>query len=309
MCEKKSTVIAWWNVANAMNDEASENHRYMQRENQIVSMINLDIVKDVVCISEIRTCWDETKQSKIPAEVVGQRLANKCNMEIASLRPQNLDHLSFWRMTMYNKETTYHLQSFCRWAIPPVFASSKPEDRGVMLIFSQFIRKQADEQQQQQQYSTEKQSQMIKENSTYWVINSHMPLQLDLKMKTIYWLNENAISICQQETHNLLKELDVKYNEKVNLKTPLIFYGGDQNTFMDNGGQSMIDEMKNKWEHLSDPSIPTFKSFPHDKFQTISTLDHVFVMKQPQDMVLKSTVTVIQSDASDHALMLLESSW
>jgi hypothetical protein len=107
-------------------------------------------------------------------------------------------------------------------------------------------------------------------------------------------LNDNAENSCKEYS-----DLD-----------PLIFYGGDQNTFFDkeNDGKVMIDLFKEKRTHLSSNLECTFKSFPQDKFQGTSVLDHIFVNTKAKDRFkLVDGVAEVMEDmngsASDHFLV------
>lgn len=273
--------LSWFNVANAKNDEDSREHRYSQREDGIHDAIKKS-QSDVCCILELRVCSDINKTRKLMPEELATRLSKNTNLNIAALRPQNLDHMAFWRATFYNNESVTPLQTFCKWAIPPVFGSTLVSERGVMLIFTQF---------KTPAWTWLGEYAKGNDHKTFWVVNSHMPMALDEKLRVIQYMNDNAVNHC-------IEAGDTE---------PLIFYGGDQNTFFDEGGQEMMDLFAEKWDHLSTEASPTFHSFPHDKFQATSTLDHIFVNKGMEHRYKKvGLATATDTGASDHFLMSVE---
>lgn len=236
-----SVTVGFFNLANGYADESVEGFRYSDR----LPMILRDIETagcDILCASEFRACKTVDKRTIMSPFQLVNELSKLCKMDVASGFPQNLDGWGFWRATFYNSEKLDHFASFSRFAVIPKVGtkitgnkdieSPNPQDRGVMVMFSRFIRK-----------SDEK---------PFWVINMHMPMPLGMKLETIDWLNKYAHQICQ--------EYDTD---------PVIFYGGDQNTFFDRedrDGFKMMDKFAEKWEHLSEKVTATFTSFPHDVF-------------------------------------------
>lgn len=275
--------LAWFNVANARNDEASEAYRFAQREQQVHAAIKAS-APDVVCVLELRVCSDLGKTRSVPPEELGVRMASATGMSIAALRPQNLDHMAFWRMTMYNAEKLTHLKSSCHWAIPSVFGSTKVAERGVMFIFSQFeIRDDGGDVLKKDGHKSAQ--------KRFWVINAHMPIAEEEKLRCVQWLNANAARICSAD--------DAAAN-------PLIFYGGDQNTFFDLRGNDMMTEFAKCWTHLSADAKPTFRSFPQDPVQATSTLDHIFVhnyQNVADKYKIVTPASATDTGASDHFLM------
>lgn len=268
--------LSWFNVANARNDEASAQYRYAQREQRVIDAV-ASSGSDVVSILELRLCSDLEKTRLVPPEELGIRMASAVGMQVAALRPQNLDAMAFWRMTMFNATKLIHLQSACHWAIPSVFESSKVAERGVMFIFSQFALK-------------------CDQQKRFWVINAHMPIAEEEKMRCVAWLNENAVDICSRAAATTIAKKEAA------AAAPTIFYGGDQNTFFDLRGGEMMSEFAKHWTHLSGDAQPTFKSFPQDPVQTTSTLDHIFVNHGARYRIVDVTATDT-AGASDHFLM------
>lgn len=273
--------LSWFNVANARNDEASAQYRYAQRESRVIDAV-ASSGSDVVSILELRLCSDLEKTRLVPPEELGIRMASAVGMQVAALRPQNLDAMAFWRMTMFNADKLIHLQSACHWAIPSVFESSKVADRGVMFIFSQFALK-------------------CDRQKRFWVINAHMPIAEEEKMRCVAWLNENAVDICNRAAATIAKG-EKQVAATTTAAAPTIFYGGDQNTFFDLRGGEMMSEFAKRWTHLSVDAQPTFKSFPQDPVQTTSTLDHIFVNHGARYQVTDVTATDT-AGASDHFFM------
>ena len=96
--------FAWWNIANASNDEKSELYRYAQREEGVVKSLIEYGEFGQVSIMELRVCQNKDKTRKLMPEELGCNLAKLCNLSIAAMRPQNLDYMSFWRMNLYNEK-------------------------------------------------------------------------------------------------------------------------------------------------------------------------------------------------------------
>jgi hypothetical protein len=268
--------LSWFNIANASNDEKSELYRFAQRKHKVVRDINAS-KSDVVCLMELRVSDLERTRKVLPEEIAID-IAAQTGSKIAFLRPQNLDELAFWRCTLYNPNKINHKGSFYKFAINPVMGSVEQKDRGVMLMFSWFEEKSS--------------------GKTFWVINSHMPIATDLKLKTVDWVNASAVKFCQQYGD---------YN-------PTIFYGGDQNTFFDlpGDGDAMMDKFDEMWYHLTKGLTSTFKSFPHDSVQTKSILDHILVNNEAKDKIALSTLkfnAIAFEDidrANDHDLISVE---
>lgn len=264
-------VISWYNIANAANDELSSNYRYSQRESEIIKTIKYS-QSDIVNIAELRLCSDLSgKRQRWPDEIA-YTLAKRLNMNVGFLRPQNVSEYSFWRTTLFNSKKVKHIKNKYAYAIQPKNGCKAESDRGVMLMFSQFCHN----------------------NKLFWVVNSHMPINTQLKLETILWLNKNAEKICTDSD-------DI----------PLIFYGGDQNTFFDkpDDGCQMMELFSKKWTHLSGDIKTTFKSFPHNKIQTESILDHIFVNTAATHkfkMVTKQkAIDKVEKVASDHYLLCI----
>ncbi|AYV77490.1 MAG: hypothetical protein Dasosvirus4_11 [Dasosvirus sp.] len=261
--------LSFGNLANASNDEKSENYRYAQREDMLHKTIS-EMKTDSFCALEFRVCSNKSKTRKLQPEELGVRLSKNTGLSLATLKPQNLDYMAFWRGTFYNKNKLRPLQSFARYAINPVFGSTVVSERGVMLLFTQYEEKQSKKQ--------------------FWVINTHMPIAQKEKMIVVKWFNDNAVKECQLAGD----------------KNPLIILGGDMNTFFDDGGQDMMDLFSEQWIHLTGNLKKTFKSFPQDPVQTTSQLDHIFVNKQAvQRIKIIKPATATFTDASDHAFLTI----
>ncbi len=259
--------LSWFNVANAANDEKHEDYRFAIRQCAVHNAIEQSN-SDNMSILELRVCNSISKTQKLSPEILGIAMSVDTKLEIAALKPQNLDYMSFWRMNLYNSKKIMPLHSFCKWAIDPVYGTQDVAKRGIMLLFTNYIT-------------------LSTSPKIFWVINSHMPMALAEKIETIKWLNAHAVKTCL--------EFD---------SDPLIFYGGDQNTFFDEGGDEMMELFSKQWTHLSAEATPTFKSFPHDKIQTTSTLDHIFVNVNKETRFKKiGAATAIDTGTSDHFLM------
>lgn len=265
-----SMIIGFGNLANAANDEKHEKFRFGARESKIHDTIST-IKPHVFAASELRTCMDKTNKFQLTPTQIAINLSKGTCLSIADCRPQNLDPMSFWRSTLFDPSKLQMNASGCEWAIEPVFGSFKVEERGVMLLFTQF--------------ST------LDKRHTFWVINSHMPIAKAQKLKVIEWLNKNAEDTCK----NRWKD-----------ETPIIFYGGDQNTFFNSktlfqtDGKEMMTLFSEKWIHVTPDIKETFRSFPHDSFQGTDVLDHIFLNKSAQDKVKILAATAHDTGASDH---------
>jgi hypothetical protein len=245
--------LCFYNIANSKNDDLSATHRYAQREESILSTIYF-IHPDVLALSELRICKNLAGNAKYMPEQIASNISFNTELHIAALRPNNLSEMCLWRSTMHSNKVK-HIYSFCEYAINPVFGSERIDERGVMMIFSQF--------------------RDVTSRKDFWVINSHMPIETCLKLKTIRWLNENAEKLCKER-----QDFDYySYEEFLELqsKSPIIFYGGNQNTFENIDVDEMMAEFSNSWTHLSENVYCTFESFPHNKFQGSGVLDHIFV--------------------------------
>ncbi len=280
--EDNNIKIAYYNLANAQADEKSESYRYAQREHLIIDAIN-EAEPDILSVMELRVCSDVARTRLFTPEELAIRLSNGTRLEIAACKPQNLDDKAFWRATLYNADKVDHVQSFCRFALAPVFGSPAPQDRGVMFLFSKFRE--------------------IASGRTFWVINSHLPIALKEKLKSVQWLNENVPTICGETP--VATAANPLAAPVVGFETPLVFYGGDQNTFFDDGGHDQMALFLQKWDHLSAEASPTFESFPQDPTQTVSTLDHIFCLSGANDRYEKvgNAMALPANRASDHYLM------
>ncbi|AYV77487.1 MAG: hypothetical protein Dasosvirus4_8 [Dasosvirus sp.] len=263
--------LSWGNLANAVNDEKNEDGRYIKREKGLHEAIK-ELKTDSFCAMEFRKCLNDDKSEMVQPEQLGDRLSEGTGLEIATLRPQNLDEMCFWRGTFYNKKKLKPLQSFCKYAVNPVFGSKVVAERGVMLLFTQYVVK--------------------KTQKVFWVINVHMPMALPEKLATIKWLNDNAVEECK----------------KAGDPDPLVFCGGDMNTFFKDlgngaGGQEMMDLFSNQWVYLTSNIEESFKAFKHDPLQITCLLDHIFVNKHQEKKYKLIKSYAIDTGMSDHYFM------
>jgi endonuclease/exonuclease/phosphatase family metal-dependent hydrolase len=278
--ESPILVIGFGNLANAAGDEKVDQYRFGTRETEIHDAVR-KLKPDVFAASELRICADKDKTTQLQPSQIATRLASGSEMELADCRPQNLDAMSFWRATIFRPGTIKHRVSGSQWAIPPIFGSNKVEERGVMLLFSQF--------------------EVIATKTLFWVINSHMPIATAEKLKTIDWLNANAERVCQTWG-------DAK---------PIIIYGGDQNTFFPGPTLAQVDgkEMMDKfatggWIHASHAIETTFRAFPHDPFRKMkpdgtSLLDHIFINASAKERIRIHGVAAHDTGASDHFFLTI----
>lgn len=268
-----SYIIAFYNIANAALDDKM--CPFAKRLPRVIEKIR-HANPSVIGLSELRTCSplnpDEVPGRRMTPEEIAQTIARATNLEIGALYPQNPDDMAFWRSTLHDTHSLIPLQRVCRYAIPYVSGENSPRARGVMFIFSQFATIEAP-------------------HHRFWVINSHMPLDTGMKLECVRWLNANAVKTCAE-----LGDPD-----------PIIIYGGDQNTFFDKpgDGDAMMQEFANAWTHLTPNIGITFVSFPYDKIQTKSTLDHIFVNIAAVNRIRAEPFVVPDPDqsASDHLLI------
>eukprot|EP00300_Choanocystis_sp_HF-7_P003060 c12306_g1_i1.p1 GENE.c12306_g1_i1~~c12306_g1_i1.p1 ORF type:complete len:347 (+),score=57.76 c12306_g1_i1:474-1514(+) len=183
-------------------------------------------------------------------EQVALALAQATGLTIAAARPQNLDERCFWRATLFDASKVSHLQSFCKFPIAPRIGGRTNQERGVMVLFSQFRVLGAKPGGRQ----------------TFWVLNLHFPQETDLKLAAICWLNAHAASTCEKKN-----ACDAAF-------PPLIFAGGDLNTYFDRDGQELLNALAARWTRLSSAVEFTFRHLPFESHkQRMSLLDHIFV--------------------------------
>lgn len=262
-----------FNIANSKIDEDSE-YRLGNRLEDIQEKIP-ELGIHVLCVSELRTCYDEKKEEKTPPAAILRDLAWPNGFDISALDPVNLDELSFWRGALHNTIHVQHLQTFCvRHFIPST--------NRIMISFHQY----------KQVYS----------DHTFWVIHNHMPMPIAQKLDVIRWLNDRAVMECwKREGERVLNCIPID---------PIVFYGGDQNTFFDipEDGPKMMELFKEGgWIDLTSDIKQTFRSFPNNPLQIQSKLDHWFV-----HVTSLSSIEIIKANAidmeqlSDHFILTLD---
>jgi len=117
---------------------------------------------------------------------------------------------------------------------------------------------------------------------TFTIFNTHFPLGKTHRMET------------------------AEFIKHIKCNSSCYFIVGDMNTFYDDGGQDMIDIIEsnpnNKQIDIL-PDEPTFSSFPHDRIQATSRLDHIIASG---DYILESVKIYNNKDyvnrPSDHFL-------
>lgn len=280
----KKAKVAVLNLANAQFDEQSPNHRFSQRFDNIVNVIKHENL-DVFCALELRICRNLEKTRMMQPEEIANDLAEKTGLKLAVIRPNNLDTMSFRRATFYNPSTLTPITSFDNYAIWPVNNSKIVKERGVMILFTLF------------------QTNEPTDVNYFWIINIHYPLGLEEKMESNKWLNENVRNVCRNAEKELSTSINFPFDENVNI---VVFAGGDMNTFFDTEGTQQLDLLKEKWTMVSDESLPTFTSFPHDKFQGTSTLDHIAVLSDSMKVNYGNYKSTRYENASDHYLLTFE---
>ena len=285
--------ISFFNIANAKRDEKSVDYCLGKREPAVWNLVH-DMDPDILCLSELRRFRIKRGEIQEPAAFIqelgvpshDQEYRNNLNrFTVATLRPMDLEENSFWRATIYNEKRIRHLVSTHQYAIKP----NNELRSGVTILFSLFERT---------------------PRNNLWVINVHMPMGTKDKLQVVSWLNNNAVDIC--------RKVEDEYNgtAKMNYDTPIIL-GGDFNTFMDipEDGSEMLKQLSENWNLLSDSSIPTFKSLPHDTPCRISVLDRIFEYKNHHVSPLKDVkYTASPVDGfkletlrpSDHALVSID---
>lgn len=270
-----------FNCANAVNDEKDEKYRFGKRMKNIIKLIKTQN-PDVVCLQEIRTCLDEDgKKLMKPIDIIYQ-IASQCDLSIAGMFSLNPTKLAFARVTLYNSNTLFTLQSFHEWCsdtphIPSGGSKEKPKIFGIGAIYTRF--------------STLNTDSTISGN-IFWVVNVHYPLALSEKLYTNNYLINRIPQLCNQEKAIIT---------------------GDMNTFSDDGYDEQVGQMKTTFREVSEKIKETFTTFPHDKFaietgklQT-SKLDHVF--SYPIDIPFVANCDVyntIDTRESDHYMLIVD---
>ncbi len=267
-------VIGVLNLANSQMDEQNDDYRFGKRLENIKGVLedHFETI-DVLCLSEIRVCKDANGDKELSPVQITTDIAEAADFAIAALNPVNLTRLSFWRAALHHKETVIPIKTICINPFPV-------EHDRIMISFHKF-----------------KHTNL---GDIFWVIHNHMPMKIEEKMKTIRWLNDNALKICWNEN----EDGDSSF-------APVMFYGGDQNTFFDvadDGDRMMAEFKKGGWMDLTSGIKQTFQAFPHNPTQITSKLDHWFVYetKTPSKINIVRAQTVHMYPDSDHDLILIE---
>lgn len=268
--------LAWWNVANAANDEKVPEWRFGARLGAVCDAI-AEQQPTVLSLLELRVCADESGAGRLtPASILSQ-ISQRTGMAVADLRPRNLGEMAFWQGMLYDARRLRHTGSQAEWAVPPVFGSDRVEDRGVLVLFCEF--------------------EQIGGGSDgprrFTVASTHFPLELPEKLKAARWLAGWA-----------------KTREQP------CFLGGDLNTFTDAPaeGTQVLDALcaaddagqAPAWERISVEATPTFTSFPHDRWQGSSTLDHAVALDVPGWEKAGPSRAVRCASASDHYMLQVD---
>lgn len=241
--------VVTFNIANATTDELSENYCFGKRINDVIREIK-KADGDIVCIQELRECLSADGSEILTPVKIALILSLELNMAIASLDRVGVTELSFWRLTLYNQNKLFHLSSELFW-INKEGEHTLPRTplkwgnlavRSTFAPFTLIIRGKTPETTENLCFSPEK---------IFSVVNTHFPLGKSHRMKTAEFVRD----LSQKGTFQLVV--------------------GDMNTFYDDGGQNMIDIMSSGGYTDLLPDEPTFSSFPHDKVQTTSRLDHM----------------------------------
>ena len=266
--------LAWWNVANAANDEKVPEWRFGARLGAVCDAIS-EQQPTVLSLLELRICADESGAGRLtPASILSQ-ISQRTGMAVADLRPRNLGEMAFWQGMLYDARRLRHTASRAEWAVPPVFGSDRVEDRGVLVLFCEF-----------------EQIGGSDGPRRFTVASTHFPLELPEKLKAARWLAGWA-----------------KTQEQP------CFLGGDLNTFTDapTEGTQVLDILcaandadEPAWERISVEATPTFTSFPHDRWQGSSTLDHAVALDVLGWEKAGPSRAVRCASASDHYMLQVD---
>lgn len=183
---------------------------------------------------------------------IGLILSSELNMAIASLDRVGVTDLSFWRLTLYNQDKLFHFGSELFWINEErdYKVPKTPHQWGNLVVrstFAPFTPKVLS----RTPGSADTQSLYYAPDKTFSVVNTHFPLDRCQRM----------------QTSEFVRDLEQKGDFQLVV--------GDMNTFYDDGGQDMIEIMMSSGYTDLLPDEKTFSSFPHDRFQTTSRLDHM----------------------------------
>lgn len=272
--------LAWWNVANAANDEKQPEWRFGVRTGAVCDAI-VEQRPTVLSLLELRVCADATGDGRMtPASILAE-VAQRTGLAVADLRPRNLGEMAFWQGMLYDPHRLRHTGSRAEWAVPPVFGSDRVEDRGVLVLFCEF---------------EELAGEQIGAGTTggrFAVASTHFPLELPEKLKAAQWL--------------------AGWGARQHQQSRPCFLGGDLNTFADSAaeGTRVLDALcaapaanGTAWERVSEEAAPTFTSFPHDRWQGSSTLDHAVALSVPGWKKAAPSRAVRFPHASDHYMLV-----
>lgn len=270
--------IKTFNVANARGDEMSEDWRFGKRIQYVIDEIN-KTPSDVVLIQEIRKCWNADKSEVLTPSDIAYLIAKGTGLTIAAFERVGITELAFWRLTLYNSSTLFHLGSKPHW-INAEGLSHIPgthQQWGNLIIESKFAQYEEVDVSKLPAGSVPELT-FIPEK-TFTVFNVHFPLGREHRMTTS------------------------EYIKNIKCDSTCWFALGDMNTFYDDGGAEMIEIMTSTGAKDIAPDCPTFSSFPHDRFQATSRLDHAIAAG---DYVLLSTCVYNNKEykhrPSDHFL-------
>ena len=275
-----SLKVASWNIANAIGDEVTD-MRFGKRLNAVADLIKSQNL-DVIGLQELRQCLDETDNLLTPLDIA-YRLAKQTGLEIANLFPLNPSKLAFSRLTLYNPNTVFPLNSFSEWTSNTPTKNSGWNDTK-LARFGNGI-----------QYTLfacviDREGPTVDYDKTFLFANAHFPLQLQDKLYA-----SNIVCKRISELAN-------------NTKTILC---GDSNTFVGDGYDEQINILRNVFDEVSKDIEFTFLTFPHDKFAVdsgklvYSKLDHM--MAYPKESNFVSNVEVIDTvdkRESDHFMLV-----
>ncbi len=244
--------IVTFNIANSRGDELQKDYRFGKRLNSIIDELK-NTQADIICLQELRTCLSDDNITVMqPTEIAGI-IARDLNMAIATCDRCSIADISYWQVTLYNFNKLFHLKSELHWInqekrtdIP-----GTPYMFGTLAMLSRFAPFIPIEIPRESGMSLN-QSLTFHPDKTFSVINIHFPTEYQDKMHTAH----------------VLANLDI--NNKTTDMFKIIL--GDFNTFKTDY-QQIMNVLADYTELL--PNGDTFTSFPHDRVQITSKLDHI----------------------------------
>ena len=249
--------LVTFNIANALNDEKSETFRFAKRLTAVITEIKKGF-PDVLCLQELRDCKSLDDTSVLTAMSILMEIMGETGLMIAAMERVGPIENPMWRATLYNPTKLFHLGSRPHWLNAekqPTVPGTNVNGSLAMILESKFA-----------QFTPITRASLRKSDGTchpasfmadvgFSVFNAHFPIEKRHRV----------------ETSEFVRDLSATHRGEI------YFVVGDMNTFFDDGGDEMMQIMQSGGlVDFLPPGTKTFKSFPHDSFQTVSTLDHLF---------------------------------